>query len=63
MQDLALVKQKVHFAKNLREVNNGQKLNKQAKVGYNKQFIFYNKLRNLFQLLPEQLPDWNLESL
>lgn len=63
MQDLALVKQKVHFAKNLRAVNNGQKLNKQAKVGYNKQFIFYNKLRNLFQLLPEQLSNWNLESL
>jgi hypothetical protein len=31
-----MIKQKLHFAKNLRKVNNGQKLNRQTRVGYNK---------------------------
>ena len=63
MQDLAMIKQKLYFAKNLRKVNNGQKLNRQTRVGYNKQYIFYNKVKKLFQLLPEKLPEWNLESV
>lgn len=62
-QDLALLKQKVHFAKNLHKINRGQKLNRQNKVGYNKQFIFFNKLKRVFQLLPEKLPDWKLDSI
>ena len=57
-QDLALIKQKIKFAKNLNAVNNGQKLNRQNKVGYNKQFIFYNKLHKLFNILPSKLVGW-----
>jgi hypothetical protein len=57
-QDLALIKQKIKFAKNLNAINSGQKLNKQNKVGYNKQFIFYNKLHKLFNILPSKLTNW-----
>ena len=63
MQDLALVKQKVQFAKNLHAVNSGQKLNAQTKVGYNKQFIFFNKFERLVNYLEEDKGKWNLESL
>lgn len=63
MQDLALIKQKLTFAKNLNSVNSGQKLNQQAKVGYNKQFIFFNKFKRLVNELPDKLEGWNFESI
>ena len=63
MQDLALVKQKLQFAKNLHAVNSGQKLSKQTKVGYNKQFIFFNKFERLVNYLEEDRNKWKLESL
>ncbi len=62
-QDLLLLKQKLVFAKNLRAINNGQKLNKQNKVGYNKQYIFFNKFRHWVNELPDDLSGWNLESI
>lgn len=61
--DLAILKQKIHFVKNLRALNNGQKLNKQNKVGYNKQYIFYNKFKHWVNELPDDLKGWNLESI
>lgn len=63
MQDLALVKQKVQFAKNLHAVNSGQKLSAQNKVGYNKQFIFFNKFERLVNYIEKDKTKWNLESL
>lgn len=62
-QDLSLLKQKLLFAKNLRGINNGQKLTKQNKVGYNKQYIFYNKFKHWVNELPDDLKGWNLESI
>ena len=62
-QDLALLKQKIHFAKNINSVNTGQKLTVQNKVGYNKQFIFFNKFERLVNELPKELTDWNFESV
>ena len=62
-QDLAVIKQKLLFAKNLNRVNNGQKLNKQNRVGYNKQFIFFNKFKRLVNILPKELKGWNLTRL
>lgn len=63
MQDLALIKQKLTFAKNLNSINSGQKLNQQNKVGYNKQFIFYNKFKRFVNELPDKLEGWNFESI
>lgn len=63
LQDLALIKQKVRFAKNLHRVNSGQKLTVQPKVGYNKQYIFANKLKRLLDQEPTRLQGWNLESI
>ena len=63
MQDLSLIKQKLLFAKNLNGVNNGQKLNQQSKVGYNKQFIFFNKFERFVNELPDELTDWNFSSI
>ena len=63
MQDLSLIKQKLLFAKNLNGVNSGQKLNQQSKVGYNKQFIFFNKFERFVNELPDKLTDWNFSSI
>lgn len=63
MQDLALVKQKIHLARNIRNINSGQKLTQQAKVGYNKQFIFANKLKRMLDQIPPELTDWNFDSI
>lgn len=62
-QDLALVKQKIAYAKNLNGINSGQKLSQQTKVGYNKQYIFYNKLARFVDMVPRELPDWKIDSL
>ena len=63
MQDLALIKQKLQFAKNLNSVNSGQKLNAQTRVGYNKQYIFFNKFEKLVNYLKKEPTKWNLESV
>lgn len=62
-QDLALIKQKIEFAKNLNSINSGQKLTQQTKVGYNKQYIFYNKLKRFVDIVQKELPDWRLDSI
>lgn len=62
-QDLALIKQKILLARNLSSVNGGQKLNKQNKVGYNKQFIFFNKFKRLVNILPKELQGWDISRL
>lgn len=63
LNDLALIKQKVHFAQNIHRVNSGQKLTRQNKVGYNKQYIFANKLKRLLDQVPTQLTGWNFDSI
>lgn len=62
-QDLALIKQKILLTRNLSSVNNGQKLNRQNKVGYNKQFIFFNKFKRLVNILPKELQGWDTSKL
>ena len=62
-QDLALIKQKIEFAKKLNGINSGQKLTQQTKVGYNKQYIFYNKLKRFVDIVQKELPDWRLDSI
>ena len=62
-QDLALLKQKVHFAMNLNAVNNGQKLNRQNKVGYNKQYLFADRLKRFVDSARDRLPEWDFSSL
>ena len=62
-QDLALIKQKIEFAKNLNSINSGQKLTQQTKVGYNKQYIFYNKLKRFVDIVQKELPNWRLDSI
>lgn len=62
-QDLALLKQKLRFAKNINSVNSGQKLSQQNKVGYNKHYIFFNKFKRLVNILPEKLKNWKLDSI
>ena len=62
-QDLALLKQKVHFAMNLNAVNSGQKLNRQNKVGYNKQYLFADRLKRFVDSARDKLPEWNFTSL
>ena len=63
MQDLAVIKQKIHLARNIRNINSGQKLTQQSKVGYNKQFIFANKLKKLLDQVPPELTGWNFDSI
>ena len=63
LDDLALIKQKIHFARNIHQINSGQKLTRQNKVGYNKQYIFANKLKRLLDQVPPELTDWNFDSI
>lgn len=63
MQDLALIKEKIQFAKNLNAVNTGQKLTAQTKVGYNKQYIFFNKFQRLVNYLEKDRTKWKLDSI
>lgn len=51
LSDLSLIKEKLKFAKTISAINKGQKLNSQNNVGYNNNYIFYNKVTNLFELL------------
>jgi hypothetical protein len=62
-QDLAVIKQKVQYAINLNKINSGQKLNQQNRVGYNRSYIFFNKFKRLVNIIPERLPEWNIQSL
>lgn len=62
-QDLAILKQKVRFARNLNSVNNGQKLNRQNKVGYNKQYLFTSRLKRFVDSARDKLPEWDFTSL
>lgn len=63
LDDLALIKQKLHFARNIHQVNAGQKLTRQNKVGYNKQYIFANKLKRILDQVPPELTQWNFDSI
>jgi hypothetical protein len=63
LQDLALLKQKLGFAKNINSVNSGQKLSQQVKVGYNRLFIFFNKFQRMVNYLPDKLDGWDFEIL
>lgn len=63
LQDLALIKQKIQFAKNLDSINRGQKLTIQTKVGHNNKFIFYNKFDKFKTTFEDKLSDWNWDSI
>lgn len=63
LQDLALIKQKIQFAKNLDSINRGQKLAIQTKIGHNNKFIFYNKFDKFKTTFENKLPDWNWDSI
>jgi hypothetical protein len=63
MRDLAILKKQIIYAKNLNSVNSGRKLVQQAKVGYNRQYIFYNKIKNFVDIVRRELPEWNISSI
>lgn len=64
LSDLSLIKEKLKFAKTISAINKGQKLNSQNNVGYNNNYIFYNKVINLFHLLKDDDElDLNFDSI
>lgn len=57
IQDLSIIRNKLLFYKNLYEINNGQKINKQKRVGLNKDYIFYGKMQKLITQVPDNWKD------
>lgn len=55
LQDAQIIKDKLEFYKTLSEMNSGQKLKQQDKVGINKNYLLFNSFKRFINIIPD---DW-----